>query len=149
MKEMSAKAAPLPPAAVEMQKRLRAEREREMRTGQWDSNSGTFSGSGQGGDEGEEKEGEKRGVFERLWMGNEREDWIDKRKKEEAEALAAGKSYAEIMGGFIWEAWSGGRKEEEEGKAREARELIARRWEEERRKKKEREGVEKGEKGEK
>lgn len=45
----------------------------------------------------ERKEAEKRGLVTRLWMGNEKEDWIQERARKEKEALERGEGYGDII----------------------------------------------------
>jgi hypothetical protein len=68
--------------------------------------------------------GQKNGVLERLWMGDEEEGWKERRLKEEEEALKSGKSYWDLISEQVSEVWSGkGKKkekeEDEEGKEKE------------------------------
>lgn len=59
---------------------------------------------------------DRRGVFEKVWMGRETEGWKEKRLAEERRALEEGKGYGGIILDQIWEVWNWG-KEENEGEA--------------------------------
>ncbi|KAL2136795.1 hypothetical protein VTI74DRAFT_1447 [Chaetomium olivicolor] len=63
----------------------------------------------------EYKEKDRRGLFERLWMGNEKEGWKEKRMEEERKALESGKGYGELIIEQVKEVWSGKGEGEEKG----------------------------------
>ncbi|KAM7207534.1 hypothetical protein V8F20_002012 [Naviculisporaceae sp. PSN 640] len=59
---------------------------------------------------------EKRGVLTKVWMGDEKEGWKEKRLEEERKALESGKGYSDLIVEQIWDVWNqtwrGGKKEE-------------------------------------
>lgn len=59
---------------------------------------------GRSGVEGE-GEGDKRGFWKRLWMGEEREGWQERRLEEERKALESGKGYSDLIWEAFEEAW--------------------------------------------
>ncbi|KAI1438765.1 hypothetical protein GGR50DRAFT_300322 [Xylaria sp. CBS 124048] len=62
----------------------------------------------------QEAEGEKKGVLEKLWMGDAAPDWKEKRDQREKEALKEGGiGYWGLIAEQVMEVWSGGKKEEE------------------------------------
>ncbi|KAF2028621.1 hypothetical protein EK21DRAFT_69341 [Setomelanomma holmii] len=85
--------------AREMQARVREERERERRR------------LGQRG-------GKEKGILGKLWMGEEKEGWKERRLEEERRALEEGKGYWDIMVEQIWEVWNWDKKRgvDDEGK---------------------------------
>jgi hypothetical protein len=92
--------------AREMQSRIREEREKGRRR------EGALSGEGQ--DNGEEK-----GLLGRLWMGDEKEGWKERRLEEERKALEEGKSYMDIIYEQIWEVWNWDKKKgDDEGRGK-------------------------------
>ena len=71
--------------------------------------------------EGRESLGEKeenKSIFHRLWMGDEKEGWKERRMVEERRALEEGKTYTSIIMDQIWEVWNWDKKKdgEEESK---------------------------------
>lgn len=67
--------------------------------------------------EGEKKQAEeKRGVLTKVWMGDEKDGWKEKRLDEERKALESGKGYSDLIVEQIWDVWNqtwrGGKKEE-------------------------------------
>ena len=58
----------------------------------------------------EYKERDRRGLWERVWMGGEREGWKEKRVEEERRALESGKGYGELISEQIKEVWEGSGK---------------------------------------
>jgi hypothetical protein len=92
--------------AREMQSRIREEREKGRRR------DGVLSGEGQ-------ENGEEKGLLGRLWMGDEKEGWKERRLEEERKALEEGKSYMDMIYEQIWEVWNWDKKKgdgEGEGK---------------------------------
>ena len=59
--------------------------------------------------QGEEKEKE-RGVLAKLWMGDEKEGWKERRLEEEKKALEEGKSYTDMIFEQIWDVWNWDKK---------------------------------------
>ncbi|KAK4979536.1 hypothetical protein LTR66_010462, partial [Elasticomyces elasticus] len=47
-----------------------------------------------------------KGILERVWMGDEKEGWKERRMMEEREAFEEGKSLWDIMIDQIWEVWN-------------------------------------------
>ncbi|EAA32157.2 hypothetical protein GE21DRAFT_7734 [Neurospora crassa] len=63
-----------------------------------------------------EKDG---GVLTKIWMGDEKEGWKEKRLEEEKKALESGKGYGSLIMDQIWEVWNQegkGKKKDEKGK---------------------------------
>ncbi|KAK1835963.1 hypothetical protein QBC39DRAFT_378638 [Podospora conica] len=64
--------------------------------------------------EGEKVVEERRGFWKRLWMGEEREGWQERRLAEERKALESGKGYSDLIWEAFEEAWgtkkTGGKK---------------------------------------
>ncbi|MCJ1371972.1 hypothetical protein MMC20_003193 [Loxospora ochrophaea] len=54
------------------------------------------------------------GVGKKLWMGDEKEGWRERRMQEEREALEEGKGYGSLIMDQIWEVWNQGKKDLEE-----------------------------------
>jgi len=61
----------------------------------------------------EDKKKEK-GIIGKLWMGDEPENWKQKRDEREKEALEEGRGYGGLILDQIWEVWNQGRKKDEE-----------------------------------
>ncbi|CAO2651944.1 Nn.00g002270.m01.CDS01 [Neocucurbitaria sp. VM-36] len=59
--------------------------------------------------QGEEKEREM-GVLAKLWMGDEKEGWKERRLEEEKKALEEGKSYTDMIFEQIWDVWNWDKK---------------------------------------
>ncbi|KAK3952813.1 hypothetical protein QBC32DRAFT_340607 [Pseudoneurospora amorphoporcata] len=55
------------------------------------------------------------GVLTKIWMGDEKEGWKEKRLEEEKKALESGKGYGSLIMDQIWEVWNqegkGGKKD--------------------------------------
>ncbi|KAK4032727.1 exocyst complex component SEC3 [Parachaetomium inaequale] len=49
----------------------------------------------------------KGGLWERLWMGGEKEGWREKRLEEERKALESGKGYGGLIADQVREVWKG------------------------------------------
>jgi hypothetical protein len=106
----------LPPKAKEMQTRLREEKLRRE-----EAAIGGIEDIRRKGEElsrlREQERGQKekeRGLLEKVWMGNEGDDWKEKRDRREREALEEGKGYWDLIKEQIWDVWSSGEKKLEE-----------------------------------
>ncbi|KAJ5266619.1 hypothetical protein N7478_009427 [Penicillium angulare] len=92
--------------AEEVQGRLRAAREAQLREG------------GMPADEIEKWKGlqrkQEQGVVDRVWMGGEEKGWMERRLEEEKKALEEGKGYGDLIYEYIWDVWSWGKKDEED-----------------------------------
>ncbi|KAF2799353.1 hypothetical protein K505DRAFT_321236 [Melanomma pulvis-pyrius CBS 109.77] len=74
------------------------------------------------GNEAMRKGREDQGIWHRLWMGNEPDNWKEKRMAEERQAFEEGKTYTSIILDQIWEVWNWDKKkDEEEGKNAESK----------------------------
>ncbi|WYZ38973.1 hypothetical protein EsH8_III_000887 [Colletotrichum jinshuiense] len=58
----------------------------------------------------------KRNLAQRLWYGNEPEDWDAKRGQEHAKALAEGKGLGDLIAEQVSEVWASSKKEEDKKK---------------------------------
>jgi hypothetical protein len=106
----------LPPKAKEMQTRLREEklrREEAAIGGIEDIRRKGEELSRLREQERVQKEKE-RGLLEKVWMGNEGDDWKEQRDRREREALEEGKGYWDLIKEQIWDVWSSGEKKVEE-----------------------------------
>ncbi|KAK3308903.1 uncharacterized protein B0T15DRAFT_491455 [Chaetomium strumarium] len=66
--------------------------------------------------EGREYKGkDHRGLWERMWMGGEKEGWKEKRLEEERKAIESGKGYGGLIMDQISEVWRGRGKEKGKG----------------------------------
>lgn len=83
--------------AKEMQKILAEEREKSRKS--------LAPKEGQAAD----KEGEK-GVLEKLWMGDEKEGWRERRIEEEKKAFEEGKTFSDMIIEQIWDVWNWDKK---------------------------------------
>lgn len=65
----------------------------------------------------EDEDNKKRGLLTRVWMGDESDDWKQRRIEEDKKALESGKGYGDIIIDQIWEAWNQvtGKGKKEEG----------------------------------
>jgi hypothetical protein len=63
-----------------------------------------------------EEKNENKGVFQRLWMGEETEGWKERRLEEEKKALEEGKTYTSMIMEQVWEVWNWDKKKNGEGK---------------------------------
>ncbi|KAJ9137351.1 hypothetical protein NKR19_g8268 [Coniochaeta hoffmannii] len=69
----------------------------------------------------EDEENKKRGLLTRVWMGDEGDDWKQRRIEEDKKALESGKGYGDIIMDQIWEVWNQGTgKEKKDEKAEDA-----------------------------
>jgi len=124
----------LPPKAKEVQERLRMEKairfEKNLRGGK---DVGKMLGEDGSKILGEvqrmEEEQKKRGLVERVWMGNEGEDWKAKRDQREKEALEEGRGYGGLIMDQVWEVWNWGGKKMEEVKEKDEEVVAARKVE--------------------
>lgn len=98
----------LPPKAQEMQVRLREEKARREEAG--------IEETRRKGEELSRREEERRerGLLEKVWMGDEGEDWKEKRDRREKEALEGGRGYWDLITEQVWEVWNGERRKVEE-----------------------------------
>lgn len=58
------------------------------------------------------EKGKDRGVLEKVWMGDEKEGWKERRMREEREALERGEGYGSLMARHFREAFGAGDKDE-------------------------------------
>jgi hypothetical protein len=134
MENMSASS--LPPKAQEMQVRLREEKARreEARLGGIEDVKRKGEDLARRTEEERirvEKEKKERGLLEKVWMGNEGDDWKQKRDQKEKEALEEGKGYGGLIMDQIWEVWNWGRDKAEEVKEVDERVVAERKAKEE------------------
>ncbi|OCK78893.1 hypothetical protein K432DRAFT_281547, partial [Lepidopterella palustris CBS 459.81] len=61
----------------------------------------------------EEQEEREKGVLEKVWMGEEKEGWKERRLRKEQEALEEGRGYGSLIMEQIWDVWNWGKKEGE------------------------------------
>lgn len=59
-----------------------------------------------------------RGPLEKLWVGNEKENWREERRKKEEEALAEGKGYGDLILEHIKEAFGSKKNDVDKGEAK-------------------------------
>ena len=59
------------------------------------------------------------GLLERMWMGDEKEGWKERRLQEEREALEEGRGYGSLIMDQIWEVWNWGKKKDGEDGSKE------------------------------
>jgi hypothetical protein len=52
--------------------------------------------------------------LQKLWYGEEGDDWKPKRDEREKKALEEGKGYGDLIMSQIWEVWNWGKTGEEE-----------------------------------
>jgi hypothetical protein len=62
----------------------------------------------------ENADGKERGALEKVWMGGEKEDWREKRAREEREALERGEGYASLIAKHFREAFGVQEKDDKE-----------------------------------
>lgn len=89
--------------AQEIQARLRAAREKQMR-----------EAAGEELEKLRAREAQEKGIAQRAWMGGESEGWMERRLKEEQKAIEEGKGYGDLIMDHIWDVWNWGRKRGEE-----------------------------------
>jgi hypothetical protein len=120
MQDVSAR--DLPPKAVEMQVRLKAEKEyrlaqaSQMVKGKEEREGKVLQELARKKEEEKVKEEKERGLVEKIWMGSEGDDWKAKRAQREKEALAEGRGYGGLIIDQIWEVWNWGQVKAEEVK---------------------------------
>jgi hypothetical protein len=91
--------------AREMQRVIREEREKGRRLDGVNGNGGgVLSGEGDG------RVGGDRSVLGKLWMGDEKEGWKERRLEEERKALEEGKGYMDMIFEQVWEVWNWDKK---------------------------------------
>ncbi|PYH41589.1 uncharacterized protein BP01DRAFT_262112, partial [Aspergillus saccharolyticus JOP 1030-1] len=90
--------------ALEIQARLRADRERQIEEAKGEELAKLKA-----------REEFEKPVLERVWMGGETEGWKERRLREEQKALDEGKGYGDLIREHIWDVWTWG-KGDEEGK---------------------------------
>ncbi|KAL4968324.1 uncharacterized protein BDV14DRAFT_197108 [Aspergillus stella-maris] len=100
--------------AMEVQKRLKEDRERIIREEYGEDSEEMRRVREQ---EGRKKSAEK-GVVNRVWMGGEEKGWMERRLEEERKALSEGKGYGDLIKEHIWDVWSWGEKEGKDGRDR-------------------------------
>ncbi|RYO86746.1 hypothetical protein DL766_001606 [Monosporascus sp. MC13-8B] len=116
----------LPERAQRTQMLLRAEREKRRREGeQARTTEPGLSEADRGMLEEQKKERGRsraeRGPLEALWMGDQDDDWKEKRDRREKEALSeGGGGYWGLITDQIAEVWNGAKKKEQEAQAAEA-----------------------------
>lgn len=106
----------LPPKALEIQARLREEkntRHEQLKKLEKSSADGVLAEVQRLKEEQEET---ARNLLEKVWMGNEGKDWKEKRDQKEKEALEEGRGYGGLIKDQIWEVWNWGRDKNEEVK---------------------------------
>jgi hypothetical protein len=113
----------LPPKALEMQARLKAEKEYRLRQsegllvkGKEEREGKVLQELARRKEEDRVQEGRERGLVEKIWMGSEGDDWKAKRAQTEKEALAEGRGYGGLIMDQIWEVWNWGQVKAEEVK---------------------------------
>jgi hypothetical protein len=89
--------------AREMQKIIREEREKGRQTGVLSGEHGPSGGR------------QEKGVLGRIWMGDQPDDWKEKRMEEERKALEEGKGYMEMIFEQIWDVWNWDAKKGNDG----------------------------------
>lgn len=67
-------------------------------------------------EERERRELASRGPLAKLWMGSEKGNWTEERRKKEKEALERGEGYGDLIIEQIKEVFTGGSKKDGEGK---------------------------------
>jgi uncharacterized protein YdaU (DUF1376 family) len=92
--------------AREMQKIIREEREKGRQAGVLSGEHGPSGGR------------EEKGILGRIWMGDQPDDWKEKRMEEERKALEEGKGYMEMIFEQVWDVWNWDKKKgnDDEGK---------------------------------
>ena len=99
----------LPPRALETQRRMQEEALRErLRSVPEEKRTSVIE------ELEEEKRRNERGVLKRIWLGNEDEDWKQKRDQREKEALERGEGYGGLIWGQMKEVFGGAKEKLEE-----------------------------------
>lgn len=108
----------LPPKAIIMQERLRREREERDRKLQDQLKIAKLGGNDAGPlvkeIETKLQEGKEKSILQKMWYGQEGEDWKQKRDEREKKALAEGRGYGDLIMDQIWEVWNWGQTSEKE-----------------------------------
>ncbi|KAI0592849.1 hypothetical protein F4775DRAFT_580598 [Biscogniauxia sp. FL1348] len=106
----------LPEKARVTQARLLEEKRRRKRLSELQSELQRRQGGKE--KEKEEEEEEERGLLQKIWMGDQPDDWRERRERREKEALSEGGSgYWGLITEQVWEVFTrGGRAKDEEGK---------------------------------
>ena len=65
------------------------------------------------------QEEEEKGIFGKLWMGDETRGWKERRMEEERKALEEGKGYTDIILEQIWDVWNWDKKKGKDGERKE------------------------------
>ena len=106
----------MPPKAKEMQTRLREEklRREEAAIGGIEDVRRKGEELSRLREQGRGQKEKERGLLEKVWMGNEGDDWKEQRDRREREALEEGKGYWDLIKEQIWDVWSSGEKKVEE-----------------------------------
>lgn len=86
--------------AREMQKIIREEREKGRKALETE---GALSGEGK-------QQGGENSLLNKIWMGDEKEGWKERRLEEERKALQEGKTYTDMIFEQIWEVWNWDKK---------------------------------------
>jgi hypothetical protein len=108
----------LPPKAVIMQERLKREREERDRKLQDQLKLARLRGNDAGPIvkeiETKLQQGNEKSILQKVWYGQEGEDWKQKRDEREKKALADGRGYGDLIMDQIWEVWNWGQTSEKE-----------------------------------
>lgn len=88
--------------AEEIQARLRASREKQVR-----------EAMGEELEKLKAREAQEESVAKKVWMGGEKEGWLERRLQEEKKAIEEGKGYGDLIMDHVWEVWNWGKKKEE------------------------------------
>jgi hypothetical protein len=63
--------------------------------------------------QGRERGEENKTIWHKLWMGDEKEGWKERRLEEERKALKEGKTYTDMIIEQIWDVWNWDKKKDE------------------------------------
>lgn len=58
------------------------------------------------------RQDKERSMLQKVWYGQEGENWKQKRDEKEKKALEEGKGYGDLIIDQIWEVWNWGKTEE-------------------------------------
>lgn len=61
---------------------------------------------------------QEKGAVERIWMGDEKPGWKERRLEEERKALEEGKGYGDLIMEHIWDVWNWGKKSSDQDDSR-------------------------------
>ncbi|EPQ67154.1 Bgt-228 [Blumeria graminis f. sp. tritici] len=99
--------ASLPPKAVEMQRRLREEKESNRQGAErWKELQPTPKT--------QSSEFQRQNWWKNVWMGGENESWKEERVRKERDALDNGQGYFDLIAAQVWEVWNGERKTQDD-----------------------------------